>query len=113
MNDTSIIYPDELNSWLEQGKKFQLVDIDTENLLESFDIQVDWIPITAILDNLSKIRSDIPVVLCCRRGNDSFMLMNLLQQQFNMANVLSLKTGVFGWKPELDMGFNEPCTVAP
>jgi len=111
MNDTSIIYPEELNKWLEQGKEFQLVDIDQENLLEGIDIQADWFPITALIDNLSKLKTDIPVILCCRRGNDSFMLMNLLHQQFNMTNVLSLKTGIYGWKPELDKGLNETCSA--
>ncbi|MDF1546773.1 MAG: hypothetical protein P1P88_03055 [Bacteroidales bacterium] len=101
MNNTSIISPAELDAWIENGMNFQLVDISLENLLKDVDILSDWIPVTNIINEIDKLKKDVPIVLCCRHGNDSFILMNIMHVNFGKTNVLSLKSGLYGWKPAL------------
>jgi rhodanese-related sulfurtransferase len=96
---SKLVSPDEINGWIEQNKAFQLIDISNDNLLKRNGIEAVWIRETLLLDQLSLIRKNIPVVLCCKYGEASFILMNILHRQFDFDNVYSLKSGIAGWKP--------------
>jgi rhodanese-related sulfurtransferase len=86
----------ELIDWVENKKEFQLIDITNENLLKQLQIQSKWIPSHILLSQISELEKNIPIVLCCRVGADSFTLMNILSIEYQMDNVLSLKSGFIG-----------------
>ncbi len=90
------ILPEELITWIEIGKEFQLIDITDGNLLKDLQIQSKWIPGNILLSKVSELEKNIPVILSCRVGSDSFVLMNILATEYQMKNVLSLKSGFFG-----------------
>jgi rhodanese-related sulfurtransferase len=94
----NMILPCELDDWIFKGKSFQLIDMTTENLLSGFKVESNWIPAHKLLEQKSLIKQDIPVVLCCYRGESSFIFMNILFYKFNFQNVYSLKSGINGWK---------------
>jgi rhodanese-related sulfurtransferase len=94
----NIVHPTDIDNWIENGISFQLIDITDENLMSKFEIQSDWIPARKLIENTHLLRCDVPLVLCCHRGESSFMLMNILYYRHNFQNVYSLKSGILGWK---------------
>jgi rhodanese-related sulfurtransferase len=93
-----VIYPQELEQWIAEGKDFQLVDISHDNILKNHDIDSVWIPSNQLVNNTNKLHDNIPVVLCCHYGESSFMMVNVLFFKHNIKNVYSLKSGIKGWK---------------
>ena len=98
MNFENVIDPVELDEWINQNKSFQLVDITEEKILEAFENEFTWLPASKLLSQIHLLRKDVPVVLCCQHGESSFIIMNIIQLQFNLLNIYSLKTGLNGWK---------------
>jgi len=92
----NIILPEELIDWINQGKKFQIIDITLDNLLKDLKIKSKWIPVHELIDHISELDRDIPLILSCRVGADSFVMMNILSTQYQMNNVISLKSGFIG-----------------
>jgi|GEM_PF-6537403 rhodanese-related sulfurtransferase len=96
MNSTNIINPDELLLWIGQNRDYQLIDISDDNLLSNLNIKSDWIPAHTLLNRITELQKTKPVVLSCRVGADSFMMMNILVHQHSMHNVMTLRTGFYG-----------------
>jgi len=94
----NIVMPGEIEEWSVQGKSFQLVDITDENLLSKFKVESVWIPAKKLLEQTKLLKQDVPVVLCCHRGESSFVFMNLLFYKHNFQNIYSLRSGIKGWK---------------
>ena len=91
-----IILPEELIEWIESGKEFQLIDITDDNLLKNLQIQSNWIPAHMLIGRISELEKNIPVIISCRVGADSFIFMNILSSEYQVNNVLSLKSGYIG-----------------
>jgi rhodanese-related sulfurtransferase len=96
MISEKIITPVELKSWIDNGKEFQLIDITQQNLLKNLKIQSVWIPVHILIEQIQDLEKDIPVVLCCYVGADSFLLMKILSTEYHFGNVFSLKSGYSG-----------------
>jgi len=94
----NIVLPNEVDDWINQGKSFQMIDLTEENLLSKSGIESNWIPARELINQTERLRTDVPVVLCCYSGESSFMLMNILFYTYKLQNVFSLKTGIKGWK---------------
>ena len=97
MIENSVIEPSELEILIEQGGDIQIVDITENNCLKSFEITSDWIPASKLISKIFLLKKDIPIILCCEHGNDSFMLMKVLKTQYHLSNIISLKSGIYGW----------------
>jgi rhodanese-related sulfurtransferase len=100
LNNT--ILPEELIEWINQGKKIQIIDITHDNLLKNLKIKSKWIPVHKLIDHISELNKDIPLILSCRVGADSFIMMNILSTQYQMNNVFSLKSGFNGLEKLLE-----------
>jgi rhodanese-related sulfurtransferase len=92
------ILSSEIDNWLINGKIFQLIDISEENCMNIYSIVSQWIPASKLLNRLDELKNDIPVVLCCQTGENSFFVMNILHNQYNKTNIYSLKSGIYGWE---------------
>lgn len=92
------ILPLQIDDWLKNGRIFQLIDISEENIMQNSPIVSQWIPASQLFKRIDEIKNEIPVVLCCQTGENSFFLMNILHNQYNRNNIYSLKSGIFGWE---------------
>ncbi len=90
----------ELKEKIENKDDFQLIDIREEYELELVSIGGEHIPMGEIVDNLDKIRKDIPVVMMCRTGTRTCKMINYLEDQFD--NLVNLQGGIMAWVDEID-----------
>ena len=91
----------ELKSWKEEGKDFQLIDVREQHEYDFVNIQGELIPLGDIMGRTEEISRDKDVVLMCRTGARSGTAVNALQQNgFN--NLYNLKGGIVAWAKEID-----------
>jgi adenylyltransferase/sulfurtransferase len=75
-----------------------LIDVREPWEHEAFNIGGLLIPMEDVLQNISKIPRDIPVVFYCEKGIRSALVIQRLQQKFNYTNLSNLSAGMVGWK---------------
>ena len=87
----------ELKSWIESGKDFQLIDCREPHEFEESNINGELIPMNTILDNVDKIRKDVDVVIHCRSGARSGNVIQWLNQNEGFTNLLNLEGGILAY----------------
>ncbi len=91
----------ELQSWKNEGKDFQLIDIREGHEYEFANIGGEHIPLGEILSSLDKVNYTKPKVVMCRSGQRSAAAINALQQA-GCDNLFNLKGGILAWGKEID-----------
>ena len=89
-----VIKAQALKLKIETGEKIQIIDIREKISYQNPINNSEWIPASEILNSIGKIKTDIPVILYCRMGVDSFCVANILHAEFNFTNIYSLKSGI-------------------
>ena len=97
----SITYA-ELQSWIAQGKDFQLIDVREPFEYDICNLGGELIPMNTIPDNIDKISRDRVVVLQCRSGGRSGQVLNWLEQNYDFGNLYNLSGGILAWSDEID-----------
>ncbi len=93
----------EVNNKIEKGESVQVIDIR-----ESYELdicKVDsflHIPMADVETRLNEIRTDVPVVICCRSGKRALAVANLLMQDHDLSNVSILEGGILAWREDVD-----------
>jgi len=90
-----------LLDWKKSKKEFQFIDIRTNKQAINFHHSELTIPFDILKENISKIRSDIPVVLACDTGDESFFMAVTLKEKHNFGNIYSLSGGINELKTKL------------
>ncbi|MCB9081634.1 MAG: molybdopterin-synthase adenylyltransferase MoeB [Lewinellaceae bacterium] len=89
----------ELHNWKQANREFQLIDVRKEAEKKMFDLGGVLIPHTQILEHLTEIRRDIPVVFYCHSGQRSNLAISQLQDFFEgSGNFWNLQGGVEAWQ---------------
>ena len=96
------ITPTELEQWKKSGKDFQLIDVREPYEAEACSIGGTLIPMGEIVDRLSEIRKDIPVVIHCRSGARSGAVINALSSRYEYSNLLNLTGGILAFGRDVD-----------
>ncbi|MBL7937872.1 MAG: rhodanese-like domain-containing protein [Flavobacteriales bacterium] len=96
------ITPTELKQWKDSGKDFQLVDVREPYEAELCSIGGTLIPMGELVERLSEVRKDVPVVVHCRSGARSAAVINALASRYGYANLVNLKGGILGYGREAD-----------
>jgi sulfur-carrier protein adenylyltransferase/sulfurtransferase len=96
------ILPQELYEWKQAGKPYQLVDIREEHEVANCTIGGEHIPMEHIIENLEKLRHDIPVVIHCQSGRRSEAVVYLIEQKFKRNNLYTLKGGISAYGADVD-----------
>lgn len=96
------IAPAELKRMKDAGEEFQLIDVREPYEAELCSIGGENIPLGSIVEQLDRVRKDVPVVVHCRSGARSAAVINALASRYGYSNLLNLKGGILAYGREVD-----------
>lgn len=91
----------ELKQKMDTGEEYQLIDVREEWEVEAATINGEHIPMSEIPDNLDKIAQNKPVIIHCRSGKRSGLIVEFLENN-GFENVFNLTGGITAWAIEID-----------
>ena len=100
------ITPAELKQMKDAGEQFQLVDVREPYEAEVCDIGGTLIPMGEIIERLSEVRKNMPVVMHCRTGSRSSSVIHALESRYGFSNLINLKGGIVAYGREVDPTLN-------
>lgn len=92
----------ELKKKLDAKENIQVIDVREPYELEICSFGAEHIPMGEIMENIDKIKKDIPVIIHCRSGKRSAAVISSLETQFGFNNLYNLKGGILAWADEVD-----------
>ena len=92
----------ELVAWRKDGVEHMLLDIREPYEREVSHIDGVHIPMEDIVERLTDIPEDIPVVVHCRSGARSAAVTRALTQHYGFDNIHNLEGGIKAWASEID-----------
>jgi sulfur-carrier protein adenylyltransferase/sulfurtransferase len=92
----------ELKQMRESGVPHQLIDVREPYEVEACSLGGTLIPMGEVLERLSEIRRDVPVILHCKSGNRSAAVINALESRYGYSDLMSLKGGILAWSAEVE-----------
>jgi phosphosulfolactate synthase len=98
---------EELKSKMDAKEDFQLIDVREQWELEVCTIGGTHIPMAQILDRVSELRTDVPVIMQCRSGGRSANVVSALESRFGMTNLYNLKGGILAWADRIDQSIEK------
>lgn len=91
----------EFKKWKDEGKEFQVIDVREPHEYELVNIGAELIPLNTVIENASKFRKDIPVVLHCKGGVRSANAIQALKD-LGFDNLINLKGGIVSYIKEIE-----------
>lgn len=92
----------ELKALKDNNTPHQLIDVREPYEADICAIGGDLIPMGEVLDNVDRIRKDIPVVVHCRSGKRSAAVIESLEKMHDFTNLHNLIGGILGYADEID-----------
>src|SRR5512138_3478650 len=92
----------ELKQLRDDGADFQLIDVREEHEFETANLGGTLIPLATLVQNIDKIRRDVPVIIHCRSGARSAAAVRELESKHGFTNLSNLKGGILAWAAEID-----------
>ena len=92
----------ELKSWKENAKDFQLIDVRDSYEYEWSNLNGESISMANLLDNLNKINRTSDVVMYCNSGNRVAAIIDILEQKHGYTNLINLTGGYEDWCVEFE-----------
>ncbi|MCC7231975.1 MAG: rhodanese-like domain-containing protein [Bacteroidia bacterium] len=96
------ITPRELKQKMDSGEDFQLIDIREEFEFEICNLNGELIPMGNILLETDKISRSRTVVIHCKSGGRSSVIVSALEKNFGFTNIYNLKGGILAYAREVD-----------
>lgn len=91
----------ELKAKIDANENFQLIDVREDYEVEIAHIGGLHIKMGDVMDNLDKIKKDIPVYVHCRSGKRSAAICQALESA-GYTNVANVAGGILAWADEVD-----------
>lgn len=88
------ISPYELMAWIQAQRPFALLDVREEDERQHDHIGGEWIPMDEVLKRQQELPADKPLVVYCRRGVRSAIIIQRLQEKYGMHNLYNLSGGL-------------------
>lgn len=95
---------EELKQKLDNKEDFQLIDVREEFEYEICNLNGELIPMASIFDAVDKISKDKPVIIHCKSGGRSGVVVTELEKRFGMTNLFNLKGGILAYAKQIDTG---------
>ncbi|HNQ61994.1 MAG TPA: rhodanese-like domain-containing protein [Bacteroidia bacterium] len=95
---------EELKQKLDRQEDFQLIDVREEFEYEICNLNGELIPMATIFDSVDRISKDKPVVIHCKSGGRSGVVVTELEKRFGMTNLFNLKGGILAYAKQIDTG---------
>ena len=92
----------DLKKKIDNKEDFQLIDVREEYEYEICNLNGELIPMPYVLENADKISRDKPVVIHCKSGRRSAVIINELEKKFGFTNLYNLKGGILEYAQEVD-----------
>ena len=96
----------ELKQKIDNKVDFQLIDVREEHEYDICNLNGELMPMGTVLDNTDKISRDKPVIVHCRSGKRSAVVINELEKRFGFSNLYNLKGGILAYGKEIDSSLN-------
>jgi adenylyltransferase/sulfurtransferase len=92
------ITPMELKGMLDAGKELSLVDVRETWEHEEYNIGGLLLPFDEAMSRVDEIAVDKPVVVYCKKGVRSAIVIQRLEQKTGFTNLINLAGGIDAWK---------------
>lgn len=96
------ITAEELKEKMDRNENFQLIDVRESYEYEICNLNGELIPMSTVLDNMDRIAKDKPVVIHCKSGGRSGVIVMELERRFGMTNLYNLKGGILAYSRNID-----------
>ena len=97
----------DLKKKIDDKEDFQLIDVREEYEYDICNLNGELIPMAYVLDNADKISRDKPVVIYCKSGRRSAVIINELENKFQFTNLYNLKGGILEYAREVDPSLDQ------
>lgn len=97
----------ELKAKIDAKENIQIIDVREPYEADICTMGGELIPMGDVIDNASKIKKDIPVVVHCRSGKRSAAVINALESQLGYTNLINLEGGILAWADEVDTSLSK------
>src|SRR5436190_7425031 len=92
----------ELKEKMDRKDDFQLIDVREIHEHEMVNIGGELIPMNTVMNHADKISRDKQVVIYCRSGKRSGVVVKQLESSLGLENLYNLKGGILAWANEVD-----------
>ncbi|NNM95847.1 MAG: rhodanese-like domain-containing protein [Bacteroidia bacterium] len=93
----------DLKKMLDSQEDFKLIDVREEAESLQASIGGDLIPMNTVPENLELFPKDKKVVVYCRSGNRSGVIINFLEKEHGFTNLYNLKGGIMAYSNEVGL----------
>lgn len=83
-----------LQEWMDAKREFVLIDVREPREHESHNIGGQLIPLSDINKPLDLLKTDLPVVVYCRKGIRSQIAIQRWQRRYPSTEFFNLKAGI-------------------
>ena len=90
----------------DNKEDFQLIDVREPHEYEASNLSGELIPMHDLVKNTDRVSRDKKVVIHCRSGSRSGMVIQTLEKQFGFDNLYNLKGGILAYAKEIDSTIN-------
>ena len=94
----------QLKAKIDNKEDFQLIDVREQFEYEISNLHGELIPMATFFDNVDKIARDKTVVIHCKSGSRSKMIVMELERRFGFNNLYNLHGGINAYAREIDPG---------
>ena len=92
----------QFKALVDSGSPYQLIDVREYHETEICSLGGEHIPMGDLMENLDKLRKDIPVIFHCRSGKRSLAVLETLMAKTDLDNITSLEGGILAWAEHID-----------
>lgn len=103
-NTMKEITVEEFKTKLDNQEDFQLIDVREEFEYEICNLNGELIPMGSIFDSVEKISRDKPVIIHCKSGGRSGVVIAELEKRHGLSNLYNLKGGILAYAKQIDTG---------
>lgn len=93
---------EELKRKIDNKEDFQLIDVREEFEYEICNLNGELIPMATIFDSIDRISRDKPVVIHCKSGGRSGVVVTELEKRHGLSNLYNLKGGILAYAKQID-----------
>ena len=87
-----------LKEKLAEKSRLYLLDVREDWEHQDFNIGGTNIPMNEVMSNTAKLPQDIPVIVYCKKGIRSQLVIQRLEEKFGFENLYNLEGGMEAWK---------------
>lgn len=92
----------ELKEKMDRKDNFQLIDVRESFEYEICNLNGELIPMSSVFDQIDKIAKDKPVIVHCKSGGRSGVVVMELERRYGMTNLYNLKGGIIAYSQQID-----------